>query len=259
MSDSAPILTEIAEGIGFISLNREKERNTFTPEFAAMLNQSLKEMDNNDDVRVVVIRPVGKHFSTGISLDEFNGKSPSEYRALIRQMDQHNHTIADMKKPVIASVRGFAIANGAGLVFASDMAVVSETTRFGTTAINVGLICLGPAVPLSRLVSRKRLLEMVLTGDIYNAKQAEAMGLVNTVVPDDQLETATLALARKLADKSPLAMACGKRGIYGMSDLPYHQALDFMGEMFAGLCATDDAKEGLTAFTEKRRPQWKLK
>ncbi len=119
-----------------------------------------------------------------------------------------------MKKPVIASVRGFAIANGSGLVAA---------------------------------------------GDIIPTTEAERLGIVNQVVPDDELETVTMELAKKLAKKSPLAIECDKQGIYGMSDLPYHQAVDYMGEMFAQLCATEDATEGLQAFQEKREPKWNRK
>lgn len=257
--ENAPVLIEKDKHIGFIILNRPEEKNTFTPEFAELLNQYLWGFDADDDVRVVVIKANGNHFSTGISLDEFKDKTPAEYRKLIRLMDAHNLTISKMKKPVIASVKGFAIANGAGLVFASDMAIASESAKFGTTAINVGLICLGPGVPLSKMVSRKKLMEMVLAGDVIPANEAERLGMVNKVVPDDELESATLELARKLADKSPLAMACGKTGLYGMADLPYDKALDYMGEMFAALCSTEDAKEGLKAFSEKRTPEWKLK
>ena len=256
MPDQPSILMEKENGIGILTLNREAERNTFTLGFAALLNHLLKELDQDDDVKVVVIQAAGKHFSTGIALDEFQDKSPSELRKLIKRMDQHNHTIPRMRKPVIASVRGLAIANGSGLVAAADLAIASENAKFGTTAINVGLICLGPAVPLSRIVSRKKLLEMVLAGDMIPAKEAERLGIVNQVVPDDTLETATMELAKKLAQKSPLAMECGKQGIYGMSDLPYHQAVDYMGEMFAQLCATKDATEGLQAFKERREPKW---
>jgi len=138
-------------------------------------------------VRVVVINAAGKHFSTGISLAEFKDKSPKEYREFIRLMDEHNHTIARMKKPVIASVKGFALANGAGLSFACDLTVAAEDSKFGTTAINVGLICLGPAAPLARSLGRKKTLEMVLTGKIITAVEAERLGLVNRVVPKDRL------------------------------------------------------------------------
>ena len=259
METNAPVLKDKKDRIGIITLNRAEQKNTFTKEFAELLNRYLVEMDEDDDVRCVVINANGKHFSTGISLDEFKDKSHTEARELVRCMDRHNLTVAQMKKPVIASVKGYAVANGAGLVFASDMAVVAEGSKFGTTAVNVGLICLGPAVPLSRLVSRKKLVEMVLAGDIITAQEAEKWGMVNHVVPDDQLEEKTFELARKIASKSPLAVECGKKGIYGMADLPYDKALDYMGEMFASLISTEDAMEGLDAFVNKRSPEWKKK
>ena len=256
---SKPILIDRKEHIGFITLNRPDALNTFTRAFAEKLNAALMKMDQDDDIRVIVIRGAGKHFSTGIALDEFKDKNLNEYREMIRVMDLHNHTIARMKKVVIASVQGYAIANGSGLAFACDLTVAAEDARFGTTAINVGLICLGPAVPLARLVGRKKTLEMVLTGDFVSAAEARRLGLVNQVVPPEELENATMELARKLASKSPLAVQIGKQGIYGMMDLPYHQSLDYLGELFASLCVTEDAHEGLRAFEEKRKPVWKYR
>ena len=251
------VIVEKKDLIGIITLNRPTEMNTFNVPFAGALNDALRALDKDDDVRVVVIRAAGKHFSTGISLPEFSDKSPRELRKFLELMDEFYHTIPKMKKPVIASVNGAAVANGAGLVFASDLAVAAENAKFGTTAINVGLICLGPAVPLARHVGRKKALEMVLTGDIFSAQEAERLGLVNKVVPPDELEAATMELAAKLAQKSPLALQIGKSGIYGMSEIPYHQALDYMDELFASLCATEDALEGINAFMEKRDPVWK--
>ena len=254
---SAPILTDQKNHVGIITLNRPNALNTFTLAFAKDLNAVGMQMDEDADIRVIVIRGAGKHFSTGIALTEFKDKNFNEYREMIQVMDLHNHTIARMKKVVIASVQGYAIANGSGLVFACDLAVAAEDARFGTTAINVGLICLGPAVPLARLVGRKKTLEMVLTGDFISAAEAQRLGLVNQVVPPEELENATMALALKLAAKSPLAVQIGKQGIYGMMDLPYHQSLDYLGELFASLCVTEDAREGLQAFEEKRKPVWK--
>jgi enoyl-CoA hydratase/carnithine racemase len=251
------VMVEKRDHIGLVTLNRPQEMNTFNAPFARELNEALLEMDRDPEVRVVVIKAEGKHFSTGISLAEFKDKTHKDYREFIRQMDEHNHTIASMKKPVIASVKGYALANGAGLVFACDMAVAAEDAKFGTTAINVGLICLGPAVPLFRAVGRKKTLEMVLTGDMITAAEAQRLGLVNRVVPAEGLEEATMELAGKLAAKSPLAMQIGKTGIYGMADLPYHQSLDYMSELFASLCSTEDAEEGVKAFLEKRKPVWK--
>ena len=254
---SHPILTDQKDHVGIITLNRPDTLNTFTVAFAKDLNAALMQMDQNKNIRVIVIRSAGKHFSTGIALDEFKDKDLNEYRKMIQIMDLHNHTIARMKKPVIASVQGYAIANGSGLAFACDLTIAAEDARFGTTAINVGLICLGPAVPLSRLVGRKKALEMILTGDFISAAEAQHLGIVNQVVPPEKLENATMELALKLAAKSPLAIQAGKQGIYAMMDLPYRQSLDYMGELFASLCVTRDAHEGLQAFGEKRKPVWK--
>ena len=231
--------------------------NTFNVPFARELNDSLWEMERDSEVRVVVINAAGKHFSTGISLAEFKNKTNKEYRQFIRLMDEHNHTIAKMKKPVIASVKGYALANGAGLVFACDLAVAAEDAKIGTTAINVGLICLGPAVPLVRSIGRKKALEMVLVGEMLTAAAAEELGLINKVVPKDKLEEATMELAGKLAAKSPLALQIGKTGIYAMQDIPYHQSIDSLSELFAALCSTEDAEEGVQAFLEKRKPVWR--
>ena len=142
-------------------------------------------------------------------------------------------------------------------MFASDLAVAAEDAKFGTTAINVGLICLGPAVPLMRQVGRKKATEMILTGDILSAQEAERLGLINKIVPPDEFDTATMELAASIAQKSPQAVQIGKTGIYGMSEIPYHQALDYMDELFASLCGTEDAREGIAAFQEKRKPVWK--
>jgi enoyl-CoA hydratase/carnithine racemase len=251
------VLVDKHDYIGFITLNRPQAMNTFNVPFARELNDALWEMDKDPEVRVVVIDANGKHFSVGISLDEFKNKTNKEYREFICLMDEHNHTLARMKKPVIASVKGYALANGAGLSFACDLTVAAEDAKFGTTAINVGLICLGPAAPLARNVGLKKALEMVLTGDIISATEAQRLGLVNKVVPPDKLEEATLEMAAKLAAKSPLALQAGKAGIYGMQGLAYSQALDMLGERFAGLCSTEDAEEGVQAFLEKRKPVWR--
>jgi enoyl-CoA hydratase/carnithine racemase len=253
------VLVEKREQIGFITLNRPQAMNTFNVPFARELNDALLDLEKDPAIRVVVIDANGKHFSTGISLDEFKNKTPKEYREFIHLMDEHNHTIARMKKPVIASVKGYALANGAGLSFACDLTVAAEDAKFGTTAINVGLICLGPAAPLVRIVGRKKALEMVLLGDIIPAAEAQRLGLVNKVVPPEQLEEATLEMAQKLAAKSPLALQIGKEGVYRNQDAPYHDGLDTLSDLFAALCATQDAEEGVKAFLEKRKPEWKEK
>lgn len=258
MSDQV-ILTRKQNRIGFITLNRPAALNTFTPEFADLLDQALWDMERDDEIMVVVINAAGKHFCTGIEPQQFHGKTPKEYREFLYGIDAFYHTLAKMKTTTIASVQGYVLANGAGLSFACDLTVAAETAIFGTTAINVGLICLGPAAPMAKIVGRKKMLEMVLTGDMIKAPEAEKLGLVNKVVADDQLENATLRLAEKLTKKSPLALRIGKEGLNRLLDGPYHQNLDAMDDLFAALCATEDAEEGVQAFLEKRSPTWQEK
>jgi len=253
------IIVERRERVGMITLNRPQQFNTFNTSLADELCKALLELEMDKAVRVIVLRGAGKAFCTGIDISEFHGKTPQGYREWINRMEQALHVIASMKKPVIASAHGYAVANGVGLIAACDLAIVAEGTKIGATAVNVGLFCMGPAVPMSRSLSRKRCLEMVMTGDMIDAREAERWGLVNKVVPLDRLEEETMALANRLAEKSPLALQMGKEAFYGMSDLEYGKALAYTNEVFAALCMTEDAKEGVDAFLNKRKPQWKEK
>jgi enoyl-CoA hydratase/carnithine racemase len=253
------IIIERRDRVGVITLNRPQQFNTFNTALADELCKALLELEMDKAVLVIVIKGAGKAFCTGIDISEYPGKTLQGYREWISRMEQVIHVLASMKKPVIASAHGYAVANGAGLIAACDLAVVAEGTKIGATAINVGLFCMGPAVPMSRSLSRKRCLEMVMTGDMIDAREAERWGMVNKVVPLDKLEEETMALAKKLADKSPLALQMGKEAFYGMSDLEYDKALAYSNEVFAGLCVTEDAKEGVDAFLNKRKPQWKGK
>ncbi|MDY6790306.1 MAG: enoyl-CoA hydratase-related protein [Thermodesulfobacteriota bacterium] len=253
------ILVNQEKYIGIITFNRPDELNTFSSEMANELNQALIQLDNDKNIRVVIIKGAGKAFCAGIDVSEFFGKSHGEYKYWVGLMEQMASTISSMKKPVIASAHGFAVANGAGVIAASDLAVIAEGTKIGTTAINVGLFCMGPAVPLSRSLGRKRALEMLLTGDLIDSDDAEKWGLVNKVVPANQLEQATMSLANKLVQKSPLALQMGKQAFYQTADMEFDKALQYSNEMFASLCITEDAKEGIDAFLNKRTPVWKEK
>lgn len=255
---SQDLIVSSKEGaIGRITLNRPEAMNTFTIPFAQQLDAALWDMENDPDIRVVVINGAGKNFCTGISLDQFPSRTQREAREFLYQIDAFYHTLARMKTVTIAAVHGYAVANGAGLAFGCDLTLAADTTVFGTTAINVGLICLGPAAPMIRLLGRKKTLEMVLTGDTIKAEEAQRLGLVNQVVPADQLLEAANSLADKLAAKSPLALQIGKEGINRLQDIPYHQGLDLMDDLFATLCSTEDAVEGVSAFLAKRPPEWR--
>ena len=256
--DFETIIVERKNHIGIITLNRPDQLNTFTTTLAAELDQSLLTMDQDKEIRVIIITGNGRAFSAGIDVSVLPMKNILEYRQWIRDMEKSFLTIAHMLKPVIVAAHGVAAANGAGLVSAADLAIVAEGTRIGTTAINVGLFCMGPAVPLSRSLGRKLALEMLLTGDFIDAERAERIGLVNKVVPQDKLMDEAMNLATKLASKSPIALQMGKQAFYTMSDMEFDKAMEYSDEMFAELCTIDDALEGITAFKEKREPVWKL-
>jgi enoyl-CoA hydratase/carnithine racemase len=257
--DFETIIVEREHHIGIITLNRPEQLNTFTSSLARELNQALRDMDQDREIRVVIIKGNGRVFCAGIDVSVLPMKSVLEYRSWVREMEEAFLTIAHMVKPVIVAAHGVAAANGAGLVVAADLAIIAEGTRIGTTAINVGLFCMGPAVPLSRSLGRKLSLEMLLTGDFIDAERAERIGLVNKVVPQDKLMDEALNLATKLASKSPIALQMGKQAFYTMSDMEFEKALEYSDEMFAELCTTEDALEGVNAFREKREPVWKLK
>lgn len=253
------VLVEKNEHIGVIILNRPDELNTFTSTTARELNEALVELEQDQDTRVVIIKSAGKAFCAGIDVNEMSGKNTYEQYKWVEVMERPFLTMANMLKPVIASVQDMAIANGVGIVASADLAIAAETARFGTTAINVGLFCMGPAVPLARHMSKKKALEMLLTGDIIDGKEAEKLGLINKAVPLEKVDEETMKLAKKLAAKSPLALQLGKQSFYQMWDLDYASAFELVNNHFAVLCSTDDGHEGVNAFLEKRDPNWKMK
>jgi enoyl-CoA hydratase/carnithine racemase len=253
------ILIEKKDEIGILTLNRPQKFNTFSAQLAEELNSALRQLDEDGETRVIIIKGAGKVFSTGIDVSEFHGKTPSEYHRWLAPMDQMHFTIASMEKPVIAMVHGYAVANGAGLVAAADFAIMAEDAKLGTTAINVGLLCTGPIIPMSYGLGKKKVLEMLLSGDMIDAKEAERLGLVNKVVPADKLEEETFMFARKLISKSPVAIQMGKNFYYQMIDMPFRQRFILNSEVMTRLSTTEDAYEGINAFIEKRLPVWKGK
>ncbi|MFZ7103272.1 MAG: enoyl-CoA hydratase/isomerase family protein [Peptococcaceae bacterium] len=253
------IIVEKKDHIGEIIFNRPESLNTFNTQLAADLNNALEGLEQDLMIRVIIVKGKGKGFCAGIDVNELAGKTPLDYYNWVQIMEKPFLTIANMKKPVIVSVQDFAIANGIGLVAAADLAIAAEGARFGATAVNVGLFCMGPAVPLARNIGKKKALELVLTGDIIDAGEAERIGLLNKVVPKEQLEEETMKLANKLAAKSPLAVQLGKRSFYKMADLEYEKAFEMVNNHFAMLCTTEDAHEGVNAFLNKRTPCWKQK
>jgi enoyl-CoA hydratase/carnithine racemase len=253
------VIEHLENHIGEITLNRADSLNTFTLTLAAELDEALLRLDADPSVRVILIKGAGKAFCAGIDVGGLFGKSPMEYKKWISSMETPLVTISRLNKPVIAQVHGVAAANGAGLVAACDLAIAADNARLGLTAINVGLNCVGPVIPVSRSVGRKRAMELLLYGELIKAPAALDMGLINKVVPADDLDREARQWAAVLAAKSPIAVQIAKSAFYSAADMQYGKAFEYMNEAFARLCSTEDAEEGVTAFLEKRQPNWKEK
>jgi enoyl-CoA hydratase/carnithine racemase len=259
MSPSELLVTIHDTHVAEITLNRPDHMNTFNTSMAHALDQTLLRLDEESQVRVLLIGGAGKVFCAGIDINEFKGKEALQYQAWVERMERPLITLSRMRKPVIAMVHGVAVANGMGLATAADLTIAAENAKFGLTAVKVGLNCVGPVIPVARCVGRKRALELLLYGDLIKAPQAMAMGLVNRVVPADQLVDEARKWAQLLAEKSPLAVQIAKSAFYNAEDLPYEKAFSYMNEAFARLCTTADAREGIAAFFERRNPVWQQK
>lgn len=254
------VIIETGENhVATLTLNRPESLNTFSSQMAAELNQALLELDNDPSVRVILLKGSGKAFCAGIDVTELAEKTAIEYREWIGKMEAPLVTLSKMKKPVIAQLHGVAAANGMGLVAAADLVIAADNSRMGLTAINVGLNCVGPIIPVARCVGRKKALELLLYGNLIKAPEALSLGLINKIVPKDELDTQALQWAQELAQKSPIAVQIAKTAFYNSEDMHYDAQFDYMNEAFARLCTTDDAKEGVCAFFEKRNPVWQEK
>lgn len=254
------VLIETSENhVGIITLNRPESMNTFSSQMADELNQALVSLDSDPFIRVILLKGAGKAFCAGIDVNELAGKTAIEYREWIEKMEQPLVAISKLKTPVIAQLQGVAAANGMGLIAAADLAIAADNARMGLTAINVGLNCVGPVIPVARCVGRKKALELLLYGKLIKAPEALSLGLINKIVPKDELETHALQWAEELAKKSPIAVQIAKTAFYHSEDMHYADQFAHMNEAFARLCTTDDAKEGVTAFFERRNPVWQEK
>lgn len=253
------VIVERKGHIGIITLNRPEALNVVNLQLAKDANDALLELENDSDIYVVVLRGAGQSFCAGIDVSLYLNKTVLEEREWLQVVYQPFRTITSISKPVIAAVQGTAAAMGVTLVAACDLALAADDARFGTTAINVGLFCLTLQPSVYRSVGKKRALRLLLTGDLIDAQEAERIGLINEVVPKDKLDDKAMELAEKLASKAPVALQTGKRAFYMMWDMEYDKATKYLGDTMASLATTEDATEGITAFLDKRKPQYKGK
>ncbi|NSL52525.1 enoyl-CoA hydratase-related protein [Calidifontibacillus erzurumensis] len=244
------------EDIAYITLDNLKEFNTLTMQLIGELDQLLKDIAAKREVKVVVIEGSERVFSAGHSLKEIEAGTETEVLALFQACQNLMRTIREIPQLVISKVRSVAVAAGCQLVAASDLAVASTEARFATPGINSGLFCSTPAVFLSRNIGRKKAVELLFTGNFMSAEEALQHGLVNRVVPPEQLDEETEKLAKEITKQSLNIIELGKRQFYQQINMEDFQALSYSSHVIALNSKHPDAKEGIRAFLEKRKPVW---
>src|SRR5262245_48550427 len=253
------IRCEANAGVVRITIARESARNALSPACIAELLDALAQADADRETRVVVLTGAGeKAFCAGADLSQAGGdggflashEARRAYQALL-------HRMVRIGPPVVARVNGHALAGGLGLLAACDLAIAADDAQFGTPEIDLGLFPYMAMAMIARSVPRKHVLDMVLTGRRLTAHEAVAMGLLNRAVPRAELDSAVDALVGTLAGKSPAVLRLGRRAFHRMADMELDQALEYLSSMLSINSLAEDAMEGVSAFLEKRKPEWK--
>lgn len=258
----APLLRESLGRVAVLTLNRPRSRNSLSDAMLQALAEALTAIAADKKLRAVVIAANGLAFSAGHDLKEVTAHRQDAdggraYTAdLMARCSAVMQTILRLPQPVIAAVEGVATAAGAQLVATCDLAVASTAAKFSTPGVHIGLFCSTPMVALSRNIARKHAMEMLLTGDMISAEDAHRIGLVNRVVPAGTARDAALALARKIAARSPAAVRFGKQAFYQQLERGVADAYRYASEVMVENMLVRDAAEGIGAFVEKREPQW---
>jgi enoyl-CoA hydratase/carnithine racemase len=243
--------------IAYVTMNRPSKRNALSLGHMQELTSCFREIGESKEFSVVILRGEGPAFCAGHDLSEMVGRDPDFYRHVFDVCCELMETIQAIPQPVIAQVHATATAAGCQLAATCDLVVASEEARFATPGVRIGLFCSTPMVALSRAVGQKRSMEMLLTGEFVPAEQAFAYGLVNRLVPAENLEAETRALAEKISEASPLVVGVGKQGFYRQLEMPTQQAYAYTKEVMSFNATFEDAQEGMCAFLEKRKPEWK--
>lgn len=259
--DDAGILDrEDRDGVAVLTMRRPKARNALSEAMLAELASALDAIAGDKTVGAVVLQADGPAFSAGHDLREMQAKKSRDYYDwLLGECAGVMKRIVRLPKPVIAAVEGVATAAGCQLVASCDLAVAGDEARFATPGVNIGLFCSTPMVAVSRAVSPKHAMEMLLLGDMIDAETAFRFGLVNRVVPAAEARSAAFAMAAQIASKSPLTLKIGKEAFYKQIEMGLDDAYDYASDVMAGNMMARDAEEGISAFIEKRTPKWEGK
>jgi enoyl-CoA hydratase/carnithine racemase len=260
------VLQEVSDGgVLRLTMNDMKRRNALSEEMMAALADAFLQAESDRSVRVIILAAKGPAFSAGHDLKQMTaGRANADngrvyFTQVLSTCSALMQLIVNYSKPIIAEVTGVATAAGCQLVASCDLALAAESALFSTPGVHIGLFCSTPMVALSRNVSNKAAMEMLLTGEMVSATKAEHIGLVNRVVVDEKLTEATMAMAAKIALKSTMTLATGKQAFYKQREMTLADAYDYASKVMVDNLLKHDAKEGMNAFIEKRSPQWQDK
>jgi enoyl-CoA hydratase/carnithine racemase len=261
MKKEVTIITKIEkDNVARIILNEPATYNALSLNTLKSLINTFDRLNEDKKTKVIIIEGMGKGFSAGHNLKEIRLlKGKPEYKKLFSLCSKLMLSITNNSKPVIAKVHGAAFAAGCQLVATCDLAISSEDALFATPGVNIGLFCSTPMVAVSRNVNRKHVMKMLLTGNPINAKHAKEIGLINDYYKSENLEKETLLLAQNIASKSNKIVQIGKKAFYKQLDMSLEAAYEYTSEVMTKNMMALDAKEGISAFIEKRIPKWKNK
>ena len=247
-------------GISIVTINEPKTYNSLSFENLNSLIKVFKKLDKDNKTKVIILEGAGKGFSAGHNLKEVkNLKVKNKYQKLFNLCSKLMLQIVEGKKPVIAKVHGAAYAAGCQLVASCDLAYSTKDSLFATPGVNIGLFCSTPMVAVSRKINRKIMMKMLLTGEPIKANYAKEIGLINDCFSKSKLNSEVLNVAKKIASKSNLTIKIGKQTFYKQLEMPLRRAYNYTSKMMTINMMAQDAKEGISAFLEKRKPIWKNK
>ena len=256
------IIEDLKDSILKITLNNPSQQNTLSLDFINDLKKIIDKADKNDEVKVIILSSSGKVFSAGHNLKEIKSHREDKdqglqfFTTLINSCSDLMIKIINNSKPIIAEVSGIATAAGCQLVASCDLAYASENSKFATPGVNIGLFCSTPMVALSRVVKSKHSMEMLLTGDFIDANKAKNIGLINNYFSKDSLVDEIRQMANKIANKSSQTVKIGKKAFYNQAQMKTDDAYKYASEIMIENMMNQDSDEGISAFLEKREPNW---
>ena len=254
------IIKNLGEGIKNIIINDPKTYNSLSFKTLNDLLKAFQKLDKDNNTKVIILEGAGKGFSAGHNLKEVRGyKNRSNHLKLFNLCSKLMIQIVEGRKPVIAKIHGAAYAAGCQLAASCDLAYSTKDSSFATPGVNIGLFCSTPMVAVSRKINRKIMMKMLLTGEPINASYAKDIGLINDCFAKAKLNKEVLKMAKKIASKSNLTIKIGKQAFYKQLEMPLRKAYNFTSKMMTLNMMSYDAKEGISAFFEKRKPKWKNK